>query len=151
MSGLSVNPLSYYSSYYPQKNATSAQTAYQNLGASLRSGDLSGAQVAFASLQQANQGGMNSSVAADMNNLGSALTAGNLSAAQSSFAQLHQDVSAQRLHQYQPAAGGIGGTIGSLLSQLLPSALTSTASSSTSTAASAPTTPTSPGTLNVQA
>jgi hypothetical protein len=151
MSGLSVNPLSYYSSYYPQKNATSAQTAYQNLGSSLRSGDLSGAQVAFASLQQANQGGMNSSVAADMSSLGNALTASNLSAAQSSFAQLHKDVAAQRLHQYQPTTGGIGGAIGSLLSQLLPSALTSTTSPSTSTAASAPSPTTTPGTLNVQA
>jgi hypothetical protein len=146
MSRLSVNPLSYYSSYYPPKNATNAQTALKNLGAALQSGDLSSAQVAFATLQQAgqgqNQGGMNSAISADMTNLGNALSANNLSSAQASYAQLHKDVEAQRVRHYQPVAG-TGSGLQSLLAQLSPPALTSISGSATPTI--------SPGTLNVQA
>jgi hypothetical protein len=149
MSGLAVNPLSYYSSYYPQKNATTAQAAFRNLGTALASGNLSSAQVAFTTLQQAsqgnNQGGMNRAISADMANLGSALTASNLASAQSSFAQLNADVGAQRAPQLQPSqgSGGIAGVIQTLLSGLSPSSSTTTSGSSTSTVA--------PGALNVQA
>jgi hypothetical protein len=150
MSGLSVNPLSYYSSYYPQKNATNAQTALKNLGTALQSGNLSSAQVAFAALQQAtrgnNQGGMNRAISADMTNLGNALSANNLASAQSTFAQLHTDIVAQR-GQPQSPAGGVGGAIQSLMSQLLPSSATAT-----TTGATTPTTSgTTPGILNVLA
>jgi len=149
MSGLSVNPLSYYSSYYPQKNATNAQTALKNLGTALQSGNLSSAQVAFAALQQAtqgnNQGGMNKAISADMTNLGNALSANNLASAQSTFAQLHTDIVAQR-PQPQSPAGGVGGAIQSLMSQLLPSSATTTTGATTPTTSGS-----TPGILNVLA
>jgi hypothetical protein len=155
MSGLSVNPVSYYSSYYPQKNVTNALTAYQNLGKALATGNLSNAQVAFAILQQAgqgqNQGGMNRAVAADMTNLGNALSSNNLASAQSAYAQLNQDVEAQRPSQPSQASG-TGGVLQTLISQLLPSSLTSSSgSTSTAAASTSPTASLIPGTLNVQA
>jgi hypothetical protein len=156
MPSSSVNPLAYYSAYYPQKNATNAQTAFKNLGTALQSGDLSGAQVAFATLQQAsqgqNQGGMNRAISADMSNLGNALSANNLSSAQASYVQLHTDVEAQRMPRYQSASGtsgGIGGVIQSLIAQLSPTSSTLPSTSATPTGLVSPTI--SPGTLNVQA
>ena len=152
MSGLSVNPLSYYSSYYPQKNATSPLAAFHNLGTALQSGNLSGAQVAFATLQETrqgqNQGGTNSAIAADMANLANALSSNNLSSAQAAYAQLHKDVEAQRGHQNQQASG-TGGIFQSLISRLLPASLSSIGGS-TSTSGP-PTSGLVPGTLNVQA
>ncbi len=157
MTSPSVNPLSYYSSYYPQKNVTSAQTAYRNLGNALQSGNLSDAQVAFAILQQAgqgqNQGGMSSAVAADMANLSSALSASNLTSAQAYYSQLTKDVAAQRPSNPAPTTA-TSSAFQTLLSQLLPSSLTSS-SGSTATAGSATTAVATaspvPGTLNAQA
>jgi hypothetical protein len=152
MSGLSVNPISYYSSYFPQKNATSALTAFHNLGTALQSGNLSGAQVAFATLQDTrqgqNQGGTNNAIVADMANLSNALSSNNLSSAQAAYAQLHKDVEAQRGHHNQQASG-TGGVFQSLISQLLPSSLSSTGSSTS--ISGSPTSSLIPGTLNVQA
>ncbi len=158
MSGLSVNPLSYYSSYYAPKNAPNAQTALKNLGSALQSGNLSSAQVAFASLQQATQGnnqnGMNSAISADMANLSSALSANNLASAQSSYAQLHADIRAQR-GQPASSSGGIGNALQTLMSQLLPSTLVPSTTVPATTAAAATTPPTSStvaaGSLNVLA
>ncbi len=154
MSGLSVNPLSYYSSYYPQKNATTVQSAYQNLGTALQSGNLSSAQVAFAALQQANQGqnqgGTSGPIATDMTNLGNALNSSNLSSAQSAYAQLQKDVDAQVGHDHHHG-GGIGGAIQALMSQLLPSSATSTTASTSTGATTTPATSNASGTLNVLA
>jgi hypothetical protein len=88
------------------------QQDYAQLTSSLQSGDLTGAQSAFASLQQALQsqgtiaeatpiGGppipstpTNSSdpITTDFNALGSALSSGNLTQAQSAFSQLEKDI-----------------------------------------------------------
>jgi hypothetical protein len=156
-SGLSINPLSYYSSYYPQKNVTNALTAYRDLGKALQSGNISNAQIAFAVLQQAgqgpNQGGMNRAVAADMTNLGNALSSNNLASAQASYAQLRQDVEATRPTQPSQASAS-GGVFQTLISQLLPSSLTSSSASTATTASSTSALPPAspiPGTLNVQA
>ncbi len=85
---------------------------YAQLSSSLQSGDLTGAQSAFASLQQALQsqgtiaeatpvGGppipstptnSSDSITTDFNALGSALSSGNLTQAQSAFSQLQKDI-----------------------------------------------------------
>jgi len=89
---------------------------FQQLGQSLSSGNLSGAQQAFSSLQQllpggqqgqssstssstsGTQGSGNSTIQQDMAALGQALQSGNLSDAQQAYAQLQQDFQAGRHH-----------------------------------------------------
>jgi hypothetical protein len=151
MSGLSINSLNNYaSSYYTQNTANSAQSSFQNLGLALQSGNLSAAQTAFASLQQSQNPGTqstssNNPVTADMTSLANALNSGNLSAAQASYTQLQQDSQAQGVghhhHHHGGGGGGMGSAVQSLMSQLSSPSSTSTGTSSTSSA---------PGTLNVQ-
>ena len=89
--------------------AQQVQQDYAQLASSLQSGDLAGAQSAFANLQQALQSqgtsttqsttesGTSSSsgsdtIANDFSALGQALSSGNLSQAQSAFSQLQTDI-----------------------------------------------------------
>jgi len=120
-------------------------------GACLQSGNLSAAQTAFASLQQSQNPGTqstssNNPVTADMTSLANALNSGNLSAAQASYTQLQKDSQAQGIghhhHHHGGGGGGMGSAVQSLMSQLTSPSSTSTGTSSTSSA---------PGTLNVQA
>jgi hypothetical protein len=80
-------------------NITQAQQAWQTLGNSLASGNLSGAKAAFATVQQLNQNLSNESgtatstqLSTDMTALGSALTAGDLTTAQTAFATVQNDL-----------------------------------------------------------
>jgi soluble cytochrome b562 len=88
---------------------------YQLLGQSLQSGDLNGAQQAFAALQQlipnlssgsqaqnGQQGSSQNPLLTDLNAVGKALQSGNLSAAKAAFAKLQQDVQSvsQKGHHY---------------------------------------------------
>ena len=83
------------------------QQDYLQLASALQSGSLTGAQSAFAALEQAlqTQGGTSTStapattstnnndpIANDLNALGQALSSGNLTQAQSAFKQLNQDI-----------------------------------------------------------
>jgi hypothetical protein len=87
--------------------AQQVQQDYAQLESALQSGNLSGAQSAFAALQQALQtqtgsttsststsGNGNDPIANALNNLGQALSSGNLSQAQSWFSQLQDDIQA---------------------------------------------------------
>jgi hypothetical protein len=88
-----------------QANLLQMRKYFEQLGQALQSGDLSGAQSAFSSLQQilssssANQGqatqqtGQNT-LTADMNALSQALKSGDMSKAQDAFTKLQQDMQA---------------------------------------------------------
>jgi soluble cytochrome b562 len=70
---------------------------FQNLSAAIQSGNLTDAQKAFATLQQAapSQSGQNTSqFSTDIQSLGTALQSGNVSDAQKAFATLQQDMAA---------------------------------------------------------
>ena len=78
---------------------TQAQQAWQQVQTNLAAGNLSGAQTAFAIVQQLNQNlssttGTTGStqLSTDMTALGSALTAGDLTTAQSAFATVQNDL-----------------------------------------------------------
>jgi len=106
------------------------QQDYAQLNSSLQSGDLSGAQSAFASLQQAlqsqgaqgtatpaNQSPTNSgadTITNDFNALGSALSSGNLTQAQGAFSTLQNDIQTA-----QQAAGSAGQSLTQGLTQMV--------------------------------
>lgn len=82
-------------------NGNQLQQTLQTLQNTLASGDLSGAQSAFQTLQSIFQnsatasgsgGSSNSQLSTDLNSLGSALSAGNVSGAQSAFANVLSDL-----------------------------------------------------------
>jgi|ERR1700722_11875412 hypothetical protein len=82
-------------------NPTQLQQAVLNLQSNLSSGNLSGAQSAFATLQSVSQSLAtasgnstygNSQYSADLNTLASALSAGDLTAASSAFATVQSDL-----------------------------------------------------------
>jgi hypothetical protein len=82
-------------------SATQLQQSVLNLQNDLSSGNLSGAQSAFAALQlvsqtlataSGNTASGNSQFSTDLNALGSALTAGDLTAAKSAFATVQSDL-----------------------------------------------------------
>ncbi len=92
---------------------------YLQLASALQSGSLTGAQSAFAALEQAlqTQSGTNTStapatsstnsndpIANDLNALGQALSSGNLTQAQSAFTQLNQDIQSAQ-HSQDPPQG----------------------------------------------
>lgn len=64
------------------------QQNFQALSKALQSGDLSGAQTAFASLTQAAASGANSNPSSPLAQLGKALQSGDLGAAQTAFSQM---------------------------------------------------------------
>jgi DNA-binding FadR family transcriptional regulator len=88
-----------------QNNVGQSQNEFQALGNALQSGDLSGAQTAFAALQQmfstsstgnqtqtSQQGGGQNSFSSDFDALGQALQSGDLKGAQTDFAKLLQNI-----------------------------------------------------------
>jgi DNA-binding FadR family transcriptional regulator len=155
MSSLSVNSVNSYSQTY-QNKVQQQQQDFQALGSALQSGNLSGAQTAFAALQQQLQSqsaqttqqpsSSNSSssnpVSSDFQTLSNALQSGNLSDAQNAFAQLQSDLQTQRGHGHHHHHGGSRGASSA-------PAQTSTTSSSSSSASDP--NGDSSGALNVQA
>lgn len=123
MSSISFSSLgSPYSSR--QNNAANRKNDFQALASALNSGDLSGAQNAFAALQKdlppgqqagatggQNDNSKNNPVATDFQNLSQALSSGDLSSAQSAFAKLQQDMQAMqgghRGHHHHHGGGAI--------------------------------------------
>jgi ribosomal protein S20 len=100
---MSVSGISSGNNLYPaalQSVNSQRRTDFQALGSALQSGDLTGAQAAFAALQRDLQGagqtqaqsGVQSAAQSDYQNLASALQSGDLSSAQKAFAALQQDL-----------------------------------------------------------
>lgn len=113
---MSISPLSsaLYSTPSFDKGQNNRKQDFNQLSTSLQSGDLAGAQKAYAQLQQlqsGSQSGPNSTsnstspIAADFEALGKALSSGDLTQSQSAFAQLKTDLTSA-----QPNAGSQGGT-----------------------------------------
>ncbi len=93
--------------------ARPARAAFQQLAKSLQSGDLAGAQQAFATLQQdAPKGAAGKGpLSTDIAGLGQALQSGDLAGAQKAFATLQQDaqkVGAGRGHHHHHHHGAQG-------------------------------------------
>jgi len=103
ISALSSNLIADLSQQYQQNPFQKIQQDFKQLASDLQSGDLSGAQSAYASIEQllpANQSssgsatGSNgsSAIQSDFASLGQALQSGDLSGAQSAFSQLQSDL-----------------------------------------------------------
>jgi hypothetical protein len=103
ISALSSNLIADLSQQYQQNPFQKIQQDFKQLASDLQSGDLSGAQSAYASIEQllpANQSssgsatGSNgsSAIQSDIASLGQALQSGDLSGAQSAFSQLQSDL-----------------------------------------------------------
>ncbi len=91
-----------------QSTANQERQSFKQLASSLQSGDLSGAQKAFSTLQNllsSNQSGsQNSPIKNDLTALGQALSSGDISTAQSDFSQLQTDLQSSA----QSGASGSG-------------------------------------------
>jgi outer membrane protein assembly factor BamD (BamD/ComL family) len=108
-----------------QTNFQQIQKLIEQLGQALQSGDLSGAQNAFSSLQQllpsstvnqaqTTQQTNQSTFTTDLNALGQALQSGDLSKAQDAFAKLQQDMqAAQKGHRHHHKAGNSQNSVSS--------------------------------------
>jgi len=99
---------------YGPPNAKQIQSDFQALASALQTGNLAGAQQAFALLTKdapsiaqglTSQGGNNS-----LSNLASALQSGNLAGAQQAFAALTQSGKSHRPHHHHPGAPAVAGT-----------------------------------------
>ncbi len=111
-------------------NATQLQQTLLNLQSTLSSGDLTGAQSAFATLQKLNSNlatasgssvSSNSQLSTDLTALGSALTAGDLATAKSAFATVQNDLkngNSPSLTNEVNAAAQAGQLVGEVLSSL---------------------------------
>jgi hypothetical protein len=135
----------------------SRQSDLQQLGQSLQSGDLAGAQQEFSALQTLGQSGpfangndfKSSQRQQDFNAIGQALQSGDLAGAQQAFAQLastFQPRQQQQSSQTQPAVVvNLSGLLSSSSSAATPSALPSTSSSSAAQPAAASSTASASG------
>ena len=106
-----------YQTYGMQTNSQQISKYFDQLGQALQSGDLSGAQNAFSSLQQllpsssANQAQTTqqtnqSTLSSDLSSLGQALQSGDLPKAQDAFAKLQQDIqTAHKGHHHHHHTG----------------------------------------------
>jgi outer membrane protein assembly factor BamD (BamD/ComL family) len=109
---MSVSAIGSSSSSY-QVQAQQSQDYFQQLAQSLNSGNLQGAQTAFAALQQKAQGSQTAQAGAsatnpistDISALGTALQSGNLTAAQQAFAKLQSDGKAAHGHHHHHGGG----------------------------------------------
>ena len=108
ISGVSSNTNSYLIDN-PQDKLKQIKDSFQKLGQALKSGDLSGAQQIFSSLQQLlpnssasqTQGSSSQNTAAnDLNALGQALQSGDLTKAQDAYAALQKDMAAMTTHKH---------------------------------------------------
>ncbi len=99
-----------------QSNFKQRQQDFQNLASALQSGDLTGAQNAFAALQKLQQGRQTQSgpqgdsstnpIRTDITALGKALQSGNISDAQTAFATLQKDFQSLQQGQGGQPVGG---------------------------------------------
>ena len=121
---MSVNPISSGSNSNQtnemQANFQQMRKLFEQLGKDLQSGDLSGAQSVFSSLQkllpgssanqtQTTQQTNQSTFNTDVNALGQALQSGDLSKAQDAFAKLQQDMqAAQKGHHHHRHHKAVG-------------------------------------------
>ena len=114
ISGVSSTINAYQSNV--QSTYKQRQQDVQNLASALQSGDLPGAQTAFAALQKLRPGGQtrngqqgNSStspISRDFSALGNALQSGDIAGAQSAFATLQKDVQSLQHGQGGSPVGG---------------------------------------------
>jgi hypothetical protein len=145
---MSISPLSSFSTLLSsaQTPQSSRRQDFAQLANALQSGNLSGAQQAYAALQQA-QGAQTASGTSTSNNpvttdfaaLGKALESGNLNGAQSAFSQLQTDIkSAQGTQQGSTGAATAKGHHHHHhgRSEPEPSTTTSTSTSNTPTSTS---------------
>ena len=127
ISAVSSNVTAYQTN--TQNSFQQRRADFQQLAQALQSGDLSGAQQAFAALQQAGsssgtqgQGsppsGQNNPLASDLSTLGQALQSGDLSSAQKAFATLQQDMQGMRQAHHHHHHGGVQGAAASVVSGL---------------------------------
>lgn len=112
MSVSSISASNAYAALTPTADASTRPSSFKNLAKSLESGDLAGAQTAFAALQQnappaaadvSSGSGQANPFADDISAIGKALSAGDLTGAQTAFAKLRDDGQAA-----QAAKGGEG-------------------------------------------
>lgn len=110
MSGLSINPVSSYSSYYTQNTTSSASVDLQNMAQALQSGDLSAARTAFAALQKTfqiqtslTQSSTWSNLVGSVSKISQALDSGELASAQAAFADLQQGLQLQMQGNQRPS------------------------------------------------
>ena len=110
MSVSGVSNTNFYQTNSTKTNFQQIRDYFQQIGQDLQSGDLNGAQQAFAALQQlipnlsagsqtqtGQQGSGQSQFAADLSALGQALESGDLTKAQDAFTKLQQDM--QSVHK----------------------------------------------------
>jgi len=116
---MSVSPVSsVYNTYQTyktnwQNNLSQVRQGFKNLASALQSGDLTGAQQAFAALQQllpnssagnqtqnGQQGSGQNTFSTDFQALGQALKSGNLTDAQAAFSKLQQDTQSVQGHHH---------------------------------------------------
>jgi ribosomal protein S20 len=102
MSGLSINPVNNYSSYYTQNTSSSARLDFQNVAQALEAGDLAAARTAFTALQKTfqtqssiTQSSSWSSIVGGISSITQALNSGDLAAAQAAYADLQQSLQSQ--------------------------------------------------------
>jgi hypothetical protein len=128
-------------SYFQQR-----QSDLQQLGQSLQSGDLAGAQQEFSALQTLGQSGpfangndfKNSQRQQDFNAIGQALQSGDLAGAQQAFAQLASTFQPQQQPQSNASQPAVVVNLSGLLSSSSSSSASSSTPSSTSTSSAAP-------------
>jgi hypothetical protein len=163
---MSITSVSAGSNYYSStttQSTSSPRSNFRNLFQSLQSGDLAGAQQAYAAIQQslpANAGATSaasaagsstasqpvSAIGSDFQAIGQALQSGDLSAAQQAFAKLQQDgQSAIQAHggghHHHHHGSGAG----------VPATASTSSSSSSSASAFGQSTSSSGGNVNTQA
>jgi outer membrane protein assembly factor BamD (BamD/ComL family) len=152
MSVSGISSTSLYTTQSTQNNLQEIQQTFQQLGKDLQSGNLTGAQSDFATLQKlvpqsisTSSSQSNSPIAQAFTQLGKDLQSGNLSAAQQDFTTIQQDFQNQATQNQAPATeghhhhhGGGGGS--SVVSQLMDQLGTALQSGNVSSAQSAFTT-----------
>jgi DNA-binding FadR family transcriptional regulator len=94
-----------------QQQMQQRKTDWQSLASALQSGDLTGAQQAFSSLQAMQTGGnqgasSTSPISSDFTALGKAIQSGDLNAAQTAFQKLQTDMQTMRAHHHHHHQGG---------------------------------------------
>jgi DNA-binding FadR family transcriptional regulator len=127
ISAVSSNVTAYQTN--AQNSFRERRADFQQLAQALQSGNMTGAQQAFAALQQAGsssgaQGqssppsGQSNPLANDFSTLGQALQAGDLSSAQKAFATLQQDMQGIRQAHHHHHHGGVQNAAASAVSGL---------------------------------
>jgi hypothetical protein len=143
VSGILSSSLTQLTGSNSDNNMSKMKQAWQQLGQDLQSGDLSGAQSAFQTIQQlrpqqsgssGSQAQGSSQLSSDMQALGEALSSGNLSSAQSAFASVQNDMKSMHHHHSGGSSQSSQSSSSSVedILDLLNSSSASSSSSSTS-------------------